>query len=92
MNIRYFNVLYMSAAICVILVMTVHYVRHVSVKDGSCGIVRLPVRFKYLREHCLRSHQLPSLSFALSIRPTTSPVSLSTVPLFLVLFKDAMFM
>jgi len=78
----------MCAAMCVILVMTVHYVRHVVVKDGSYGIVCLPVRFEYLGEHCLRSHQLPPLSFALSIRPTTSPICLSIVPLFLVLFKD----
>jgi len=78
----------MCAAMCVILVMTVHYVRHVVVKDGSYGIVCLPVRFEYLGEYCLRSHQLPPLSFALSIRPTTSPICLSIVPLFLVLFKD----
>jgi len=77
----------MGAAMCVILVMTVHYVRHVIVKDGSRGIVCLPVRFKCLGEHCLRSHQLPPPSFALSIRPTTSSISLSMAPLFLLLFK-----
>jgi hypothetical protein len=83
MNVRYFNLLNMSAVLCVILAITVHYVLHVIFKDGSCGIVCLLVRFRYVGKRCLWSYQLPPLSFALSIRPSSFAVSLSSVPLFL---------
>jgi hypothetical protein len=83
MNVRYYNLLNMSAVLCVILAITVHYVLHVILKDDSCGIVCLLVRFRYVGKRCLRSHQLPPLSFALSIRPSSFAVSLSSVPLFL---------